>query len=333
MIVVFDTNVWIGNLYFRSPAAAAVHFYLQRKNATVALPEVIKLEVEAHLRQSLQQYRDTTRDGYERLLALFGRLREVVLPTHEQIEEHVSHFFERSGFVFREIEFTFETARRALGRTINKVPPSAKSQQFKDSVLWEDCLRLARDGEVLLVTSDTDFYEGQDTKRGMAAQLREEVASLEHPIRLLPGLPALLEEITEPVAVDETFLLGFIEKEMGPKIAEILNRDGWQGGERHVNAELFATENPQQAYVVFLMSAACERNGEVEPREATLTLKGECAWNPTTGEFSDLKPASLGLTFSTEEGEQTEIRHAYLYADGIVIGHREVAHSFRHKLQ
>ena len=51
MIVVFDTNIWKADLYLRSPAAAAVKLFLHMHAAKVGLPEVIRLEVERHLRQ------------------------------------------------------------------------------------------------------------------------------------------------------------------------------------------------------------------------------------------------------------------------------------------
>src|SRR4051812_47024217 len=52
MIVVLDTNIWRSSLYLKAGAAAAMRFYLRQKGAKVGLPEVIRLEVERHLRHA-----------------------------------------------------------------------------------------------------------------------------------------------------------------------------------------------------------------------------------------------------------------------------------------
>jgi hypothetical protein len=52
MIVVFDTNIWKSELFLQSPAAAAVRFFLRERNARVGLPEVVRMEVQEHLRQT-----------------------------------------------------------------------------------------------------------------------------------------------------------------------------------------------------------------------------------------------------------------------------------------
>jgi predicted nucleic acid-binding protein len=53
MIVVFDTNVWLSQLGLRSSAASGVRFFLKHHNFKVALPEVIRMEVEVNLRSKV----------------------------------------------------------------------------------------------------------------------------------------------------------------------------------------------------------------------------------------------------------------------------------------
>ena len=56
MIVIFDTNIWVRHLFLRSSAAAARFFIVQRNAGVLALPEVIRLEVEHHLRKEIRGY-------------------------------------------------------------------------------------------------------------------------------------------------------------------------------------------------------------------------------------------------------------------------------------
>src|SRR5712671_5651701 len=70
--------------------------YFAEGSPCVALPEVIRLEVEHHLRKDLTAYVARIKDNYERLLAIFGTLKEIVLPSESDIEQKVSEAF--AGF-------------------------------------------------------------------------------------------------------------------------------------------------------------------------------------------------------------------------------------------
>ena len=86
MIVVFDSNIWQSDLYRWSGPSAAVRFYLRQGGAKVAIPEVVRWEVEAHIRSDLNDWIKNIRDAHRQLLGVFGTLKEVVLPTEADID-------------------------------------------------------------------------------------------------------------------------------------------------------------------------------------------------------------------------------------------------------
>lgn len=61
MIVVFDSNISLSHLGMRSPAASAIRFFLKQNDYHLALPEVIRLEVEANLQAKLVSFIDEIR--------------------------------------------------------------------------------------------------------------------------------------------------------------------------------------------------------------------------------------------------------------------------------
>ena len=168
MIVVFDTNVWISDLALTSNVGSAVRFYLREQKARIGLPEVVRLETEFHLRTTLTDHIKKIRSSHRQLLSVFGRLKEVVLPTDEQVEELISKVFSNLGVEIQEFPFTLASAKASLIRAVNKLPPSDKNQQFKDGVLWEDCRKTLKEESVFLVTDDRAFYKNRDTKLGLA---------------------------------------------------------------------------------------------------------------------------------------------------------------------
>ena len=59
MIVLLDSNVWLEELGLNSSLGSAVRFYLKQKGAQIALPEVVKLEVESNFKNRLIGYVDS----------------------------------------------------------------------------------------------------------------------------------------------------------------------------------------------------------------------------------------------------------------------------------
>ncbi len=134
MIVVFDTNVWISALALTSNVGSAVRFYLREQKARIGLPEVVKLETEVHLRTTLSEHIQEIQSSHRQLLAVFGRLKEVVLPTAEEVEALIAQVFSNLGVQIEEIPFRLDSTKASLIRTVKKLPPSNKDQQFKDGV-------------------------------------------------------------------------------------------------------------------------------------------------------------------------------------------------------
>jgi len=151
MIVVFDTNVWKSALYIQSPAAAAVRFFLREQKARVGLPEVVRLEVEQHLRSDIKQAITSLRIEHGRLLRLFGRMEELSLPAEDAIEAVIANVFGELGVEVLEVPFSLSSARSSFLKTIRKLPPSDRTQEFKDGVVWSDCVELLKVDDVCLV--------------------------------------------------------------------------------------------------------------------------------------------------------------------------------------
>ena len=89
MIVVFDANIWQSDLYKRSGPSAAVRFYLRQSGAKIAVPEVVRLEVENNLRRDLTSWIKNVKDSHRQLLAVFGELKQIILPTEAEIENAI----------------------------------------------------------------------------------------------------------------------------------------------------------------------------------------------------------------------------------------------------
>jgi PIN domain len=263
MIVVLDSNVWLSELGLRSGAAAAVRFFLNQSNAQVAVPEVVQLEVRHNLTNRLSTHAKEIRDNYRQLLTAFGKLREIVLPSEEEIQAKVEELFASLGVEQQHIPFSLESARSALFKAIHKLPPCDKTQVFKDAVIWADCVALLAADEVVLVTNDKAFYRDRSYEKGLATSLQEEVQNLPHPLRILPSLSDLLEVIKAPVPLEQELLQEAIFEAFGESINGTLSRNGFSlGARQNATYKLFATENLSELFLEFSIAFSCDDSRE-----------------------------------------------------------------------
>lgn len=333
MIVVFDTNIWLSELGLRSPTAAAARFYLKLHGARVAIPEVIRLEVEQNLTSRLMKHIDDIRSDYRQLLTAFGTLREIVLPDEEQVRQKIPELFESMQVERIDVRLTLDSARSSFLKTILKQAPSHQTQQFKDGVLWADCLTLAASDEVVLVTADKAFYQDQTYSKGLSATLRDEAHGLPFRIRVLPAVADLLDSVKTPIAIDADRLQAAFIEQHRDSVLGTLERQGFSLASRtSFSYNIFATEDPAVLFLDFTIEIQCDDVSGNGRTDATLSLKGDGSYMPDSRVFKTLRNFGEHLTYKQPDGTQSEIRNVVLHVDGLVIGHKQVSSIVRYAL-
>jgi hypothetical protein len=333
MIVVLDSNVWLSELGLRSGRAAATKFFLKQRGATLALPEVVRLEVQENLQSRLTEHIEKIRDNHRQLLTAFGRLKEVVLPSEDDVKAKVQELFDSIAVDKLDIPFSFESARSSFLKTIQKVPPSDKTQEFKDGVLWADCVRLLASDAVTLVTADKAFYQDREYKNGLAQSLRTELSGQRNEFTILPSLSDLLKAVRKSLSLSEDDLAAAFLALHGKSVYGLLIRLGFELGERKSFAcTPYATEDPSVVFIEFSMDYGCADIRGDGRTDAVLTLKGDSAYVPAMAEFRDLRNFGETLAYRMADGTEKVNRNQVAFMAGIVLGHREVSSETRYRL-
>jgi hypothetical protein len=334
MIVVFDTNIWLSELGLNSALGAATKFFIKHKDARVALPEVIRLETEHNFRNRLREYIGVIENNHRQLLTVFGKLKEVVLPDDDALEKKVAELFSNLELDLIEIPFSMESARKSFIKTIDGDTPSGKNnQQFKDGVLWSDCVELLKKDALYLVTNDKGFYKDREYDKGLALNLAEEISTSEHSFRLFSSLSELLQELRTEVMLDEQLLAQTFLKTNNESIDGILKKNGFEIGQGLQSTHsLFATENPGRLYLEFSIKFECKDITGENRVNAILILHGDGSYDVDTGTFDELRNFGEKLVFELEDGSRKEVQNHVIFAGSIIFGHKEVAHTVRYKL-
>jgi hypothetical protein len=297
MLVIIDTNIWISELGLKSAKGAAAKFYLNQNKAKIILPEVVKLETEVNFAKNLQGYADDIAKNHRMLLAIFGKLKEIVLPTKEEIQEKAKSIFDQFGIEIIEIPFSLSSARNSFIKTIHKLSPSGTNQQFKDGVIWADALTLLNDDDVLLVSSDRAFYKNKKFEEGLDTELLHEAKAYPKTIRIFPSITDLIEDIKIEIKIDEKNLVSSYISANKDKLFSLLDLNGFELiNEFSTKIDCYATLEPNDIFVNFEITYNLTELTDQERTNGKYILNGEASYNPTNKIFNNLNSYNKCIT-------------------------------------
>lgn len=333
MIVVLDTNIWLKELALNSSLGAAVRFFLRQRGARLAVPEVVRLEVEHNFQEKLREFVETVRSNHRQLLAVFGTLKEVVLPDEAAMQTKVTEIFSSVGVELLEVAFSFESAESSFLKTIKKLPPSDQDQQFKDGVLWADCIHLLQQDEVILVTSDAAFFHKRKYENGLAENLLLESNGQPNVLKVFRSLKELLVDIKTDINIDENLLIQAFLERHHEIVNNILNRNNFRLEEPlEIKKALYATVDPRLLHVDFGLDIACTDLSDQNRTGAILHSKGNGSYNIDNCEYSNMRITELEINFLLPDGTKEQSVNVILGGANIVIGHRDIVHNVRYNL-
>lgn len=333
MIVVIDTNIWLKELALNSGAGSALRFFLKHRSARLAIPEVVRLEVQHNLRTTIENAIESVNRGNRELLALFGSIKEFVLPTQLEIDTLVFNVFDRLGVEIIDVPFSLESARSSFLKTVQKVPPSDKTQEFKDGVLWANCLELLEEDEVLLASQDKAFFLHREHDRGLAYNLAAEASQKPNKLTLVASIADVLKHIEVEIRLDAQWLISVIQQRTQTAIDELLSRAGVETfGQGQVRYELFITENPEVLYMTYFIEIPCVDITGGDRTNMKLILEGTGTVRPNEPELVNVHVSEEGVEFTNADGTSGQFRN--VYSSGVaVVGHRTITHSVRNLLK
>lgn len=144
---------------------------------------------------------------------------------------------------------------------------------------------------------------------------------------------SLVGEIKVEVDVGQEEICDAVWKFMSSDIERILERCDFElEDDGAFSMTFYATKRADSLFVEFCGEYQCaDRTGEARP-DAALRVEGDGSFIHTSREFIDLKPLRLEMEYVNALGERETTKNAYARMQGIVIGHRIVSHTVKHRL-
>ena len=300
MFILFDTNVWISQLGLQSENGAAVRHFAIRQNATVVIPEIVKLEVEEKLTERLLQLKIQIEHKYNQLLPVLGKLQPIRIPSEEDIRKTVANIIPDFDVPTLELPFNVDVARSSMMKLLRKIPPSKSSEEFRDGVIWAHCLELLKKGDVYLVSDDKDFYYEKKDKTKLAPELEQEMQqfSKTHQVQIRQNLTELLRDIRMPIKLDNSEIFERIREQESEAIEELLISHGfelWDSAKGQV--DYFATEEARKIYFTFKFAHPCRDHTGSGRRQGKLKLSGFGFLDSETNKTTKVQLSSISLRY------------------------------------
>jgi PIN domain len=341
--VVIDTNIWRSEWLLRTARGAALLFNLRQSNGVLGMPEVIEREIVKHTVAAGVDCIKKIESHFQMLRVLVGSTAYEV-PTVEQLQTHAKSRLDELKSLFVPVPFTLEHAKSALDRVNSGLPPNGpKNQQYKDSAIWEAIIDLARSYRVYFLTNDKAFFRDPEKPiKGLADNLAAECREIGGDIHIYRDISSCLEDLQKHAApLDRNELAIAIEAKIVFSSLEkaAASRDYSLTGERiSVSISPFATEQIDKLALTFELAyrLADVSENETAPRlEPTLTVKGNCFYNPITKEVSNVLMNAEVFTWRDITGQEFTNTNHYVYASGSIVlgGLTTVAHTIKEPVE
>ena len=294
--VVLDANVWVAERMLKSSLGNALLYALTGAKASIGLPEVVELEVNRVLPEMAERAVSVVGRETSLLRQLSGQNLMFTGPTALAIREGIADRWKQLGGLVVRVPFSQEQAQSALARIIAKTPPCGENnEQFRDCCIWQVSVSLAEKCDVHLITADSAFYEGRKTSLGLAKSLRDELVAEKRALHIHASIQDFLTALgNTAAAVDEDAISAAIIQSITPYAHDIATEKSrfrlGSAGKPKING--FATPKGALVAVSFEVSFALESvesDGQEELyRRATLSIKGECSYDPNLRSVADV---------------------------------------------
>ena len=333
-IVVLDSNIWLSELALMSPLGCAFSHYIVVSDIKIGLPEIIEIETKYNLRKHLIDYRENIRKDYNRMLAILGQMKEIVMPEDEVIDKKIENIFDFHKDRLIRIPFDVEGAKSSFDKIVKKLPPNKdKDQQFKDGVIWANCLKLAEQGDVSLVTEDKAFYKNRDYSQGLATNLLEEANKAHHSVTIFSELALVIDKVKSNLGLDKQRLIKTIENNTYSQILEFANNKDFEIiGIVSSNFEFYATTNPVEVSVKSNIKYNLENKSSDQRSDGIIESKAEFILNIKNYDIRGFIKDGEYLSWKDENGELKQNKSTYGYLNSI-LGHRTIEHKISYKIE
>ena len=314
-VLVFDSSTFIREAGLTSLDASALRHYLYARGTQLTVPQVVVKECERRLTGRVTEQVERVKAALGWLARFCDGMNGWTPPKDADIAERVTAVSRGEAFGAVVLKETSGVRRRADERSRDQRPPSHRKASLRDCLIWEHCLELLKDHDVVFVSHDADF-RGHGQSDELHPQLRAEADAVSGGVLTFHrGMTPLLSDMSAevPQPPDEK-VFAFVYDAIAEDVRELeANSGGWRPTSTGVvDQQLFTTDRADVVEVRLSVEDKWHRTDSDEPLE--FRLSGSCQYHLPDGELRELAATNLGLYVTKPGGTKRAVKGSYVHA-------------------
>ena len=209
-----------------------------------------------------------------------------------------------------------ETLRvRATERDQAQRPPSHRRASLGDCKIWEQCLELLKDHDVVFVARDGDFRSARNPKEEkLHPQLQAEADAVGagRTLTFHCRMESLLSELKHEIpSIPKEQVLAFVYKEIGGTIEQLEANSGYQGNTNgDVNLHFLTTNDAD--IVEVRIEITSEWGNPEDEMVRNFYVRGLCQYHLLEKELRELKVSNVRLSTTEPDGSLRATKGSYV---------------------
>ena len=312
-VLVLDSSTFIKEVRLTVSTASALKHYLCHRCTQLVVPKAVAEECERHLTRIAGDRVSGIEKNLVWLGHFFGRVNGWTAPSENTIKERTKMLARADHLGAIVLPETVASRDRAESRNHLQRPPAHQGSGLNDCRIWEQCLELLSQHDVVLVAQDKDF-RGHGDASGLHPQLRAEAESVGAGQRLTfhSELDPLLSELKREIpSVAKERVHAFVYSGAAADIEELKANSGYEPVRLGDVALTFLTTD--QADIVEVRIAMDETwrhpgNGKI----ADFRVGAWCHYGLTDHRLQNLNIGNLRLMLTQPDGSTRAVRGSYV---------------------
>ena len=317
-VLVLDSSTFIEEAGLTSRGASALKHYLYHRGTRLVVPQVVAEECERKLITIVIGRKKKIDEQLNWLGRFFGEVSGWHGPSDDAIEERakVLATAEHLGaIVLPETEILRE---RAEARNRAERPPSHKRPGLSDCRIWEQCLALLADHDVVFVAGDSDFRDRRRDELHPQLQAEAEEVGAGRSLTFHPNMESLLSELrAEKPAIPKEAVFAFVYDELADVKELELNSGCRPTATGEVKQTLLTTD---QASVLEVRLAVDDKWESLDGTKVyDFYLSGSCHYRLADHQLCDFTVSNIKLLIPQPDGSIRAAEGSYINIRGLTV--------------
>ena len=312
-VLIFDTSTFIAEIGLMSQKGSALKHYLYCRGTKLVVPQAAAEEYERNLTKKAKGKVQQILMDVQWLAQFLRGTSGWTPPGDDLIEERATAVAggKELGAVF--VPESEGARMRAQRRDSAERPPSHRKSGIGDCRIWEQCMELLADYDVVFVATDKDFrsHRNQDELHPV---LRAEAEAVGAGRRLTfhPCASSLLEELRSEIpSIPDAMIFEFVYETLSDKVEELAaNSECQPTSTGRIEQKRLTTEAPEIIEVrLELTDTWTNSDGTTS---LPFELSGSCQYHLGAQRLAELKTEVMRLSITEPDGSRCSVKGSHV---------------------